>query len=226
MLLATALLAVGCSPTQPFYFCEDTDLSHYVGMATNIEYPDVNTCSLQEVNDPPAPLTISNPKFDEFWDLCLADAVRIALDNGKVLRSLGARSFATPNIARTNIPGPSEVLTSQPAGAITVYEPALFESDPIFGVEGALSAFDAQLTASMFWDKKDEPQNIKENALFITPRVFNQDLGTFQEGITKTAVTGAEFSFLSNTIDSRAISNASCTDCGVCISVFNAAKSG
>jgi outer membrane protein TolC len=199
MLLATALLAVGCSPTQPFYFCEDTDLSHYVGMATNIEYPDVNTCSLQEVNDPPAPLTISNPKFDEFWDLCLADAVRIALDNGKVLRSLGARSFATPNIARTNIPGPSEVLTSQPAAAITVYEPALFETDPIFGVEGALSAFDAQMTASMFWDKHDEPQNIKESALVITPRVFQQDLGTFQEGITKTSVTGAEFSFLSNT---------------------------
>ena len=87
--------------------------------------------------------------------------MKIALENGKVMRSLGARSFSTPNIARTNIPGPSEVLTSQPAAAVTVYEPALFEIDPIFGVEGALSAFDAQLTASMFWDKHDEPQNLK-----------------------------------------------------------------
>ena len=57
LLLLTALLATGCSPTQPFYFFEDGDLSHYVGMATNIEYPDVNTCSLQEVDDPPAPFT-------------------------------------------------------------------------------------------------------------------------------------------------------------------------
>ena len=39
LLLLAAALATGCSPTQPFYFFEDGDLSHYVGVATNIEYP-------------------------------------------------------------------------------------------------------------------------------------------------------------------------------------------
>ena len=136
-LLLAAGLATGCSPTQPFYFFEDGDLSHYVGMATNIEYPDVKTCSLQEVNDPPAPLTVSNPKFDEPWDLTLADAVKISLENGKVMRSLGVRVSSLQNIARTNIPPVPEGLTSQPAAAITVYDPALVESDPVFGVEGA-----------------------------------------------------------------------------------------
>ncbi|HEY2761962.1 MAG TPA: hypothetical protein VGI75_14495, partial [Pirellulales bacterium] len=88
LLMSLALWATGCSPTQPFYFHEDSDLSHYVGMATNIDYPDTKTCSIQEVNDPPAPLTVSNPKPQEMWDLSLADAVKIALENGKVMRSL------------------------------------------------------------------------------------------------------------------------------------------
>jgi len=199
MVIAIAGLATGCSPTQPFYFLEDSDLASYVGMATNIEYPDTKTCSLQEVNDPRAPLTISNPKFDEPWDLSLADAVKIALENGKVMKTLGIRTFSTPNIARTNIGAPVEVLTAQPAAAVTVYEPALFESDPIFGPEGALSAFDAQLVASAFWDKHDQPQNLSPTFTAISNRVFQQDQGVFQEGITKTAVTGAEFSAISNT---------------------------
>jgi outer membrane protein TolC len=199
-LATAAVLTTGCSPTQPFYFFEDGDLSHYVGMATNIEYPDVKTCSLQEVNDPPAPFTISNWKAQEPWDLCLSDAVRIALENGKVMRSLGVRLFITPNTARTQVTQTPEVLTSQPAAAVTVYEPALFETDPIFGVEGALSAFDAQFSASMLWDKNDRPQNLSPAFSVISNRVLQQDLGTFQSGITKTTSTGATFTAFSNTI--------------------------
>src|SRR5262245_65942744 len=74
MVVAIVGLATGCSPTQPFYFLEDGDISSYVGMATNIEYPDTKTCSLQEVNDPRAPLTIRNPKFNELWEYSLAYA--------------------------------------------------------------------------------------------------------------------------------------------------------
>jgi outer membrane protein TolC len=202
LVLTTAALvsATGCSPTQPFYFFEDGDLSHYVGMATNIEYPDSKVCSLQEVADPPAPFTISNARFDDPWDLCLADAVRIALENGKVMRSLGVRLFITPNTARTQITQTPEVLTQQSQGAITVYEPALFETDPIFGPEGALSAFDAQFTSSMLWNRNDRPQNVQQSFGQIFNRVFQQDLGTFQSGITKTTATGATFGAFTNTV--------------------------
>ena len=134
ILLALGVLATGCSPQQPFYFFEDGDLSHYVGMATNIEYPDVNTCSLAEVDNPPAPFTISHPNCDNVWDLSLEDAVRIALENGKVMRSLGARLFITPNLVRTQVANTPDVITTQPGAIQTVYEPAIVESDPIFGV--------------------------------------------------------------------------------------------
>jgi outer membrane protein TolC len=200
-LFSLALCAAGCSPTQPFYFNDDGDLSHYVGMATNIEYPDTKTCSIQEVNDPPAPLTISNPKPEEMWDLSLADAVKIALENGKVMRSLGVRLFIQPNTARTQVTQTPEVLLTQSPSVMTVYEPALFESDPIFGVEGALSAFDAQLQSSVFWDTHDEPQNLTTGFGEEFPNgVFQGQTGTFQTGVTKTTATGAEVSAFSNTI--------------------------
>lgn len=195
IMLVGATLATGCSPKQPFYFFEDGDLSHYVGMATNIDYPDVDTCSLQEVCDPPPPLTLSNPNFDETFDLSLEDAVRIALENGKVMRSLGARLFITPNNARTQIGGTPSVLQDQSAGALTVYDPAITESDPIFGPEGALAVYDAQFTSSMIWNKNDQPRNLSPIAAGIFNRVFQQDLGTFQNAITKRTATGGEFSF-------------------------------
>jgi outer membrane protein TolC len=201
-LLAPVVFSTGCSPTQPFYFFEDGDLSHYVGMATNIEYPDTETCSLQEVDNPLAPLTISNPNFNDTWDLKLEDSVRIALQNGKVMRQLGVNAFSQQfNIARTQVGSLPGSLQAQPQAIPTVYDVALQESDPIFGPEGALSVYDPQVTSSMIWNKNDRPQNIPPPPLNpFQNRVFQQDLGTFQNAITKRTATGAEFAFRNNLI--------------------------
>ena len=89
----TSLLIVvsGCHPQQPFYLFEDGDLSHYVGKATQIEYPDAQTTSMADVENAAPPLTIENAIPKEFWNLTLEDCVKIALDNSKVMRSLGGR---------------------------------------------------------------------------------------------------------------------------------------
>ena len=53
--LSGLMLFTGCKPTQPYFFAEDAkvfgtgDLSHYTDVATELEYPDVATCSLDEV---------------------------------------------------------------------------------------------------------------------------------------------------------------------------------
>ena len=39
----------GCAPQQPFYCREDGDLSHYLGVATEIEYPDTEESPSCEV---------------------------------------------------------------------------------------------------------------------------------------------------------------------------------
>ena len=88
MATSVALLGSGCAPRQPFYFFEDGDLSHYVGAIQKIEYPDTEQQPLDEAAGTLEPLTLSNAKFDQIWELSLEEAVRTALENGKVLRNL------------------------------------------------------------------------------------------------------------------------------------------
>src|SRR5687768_1143016 len=66
-----SMLAGGCAPARPFYFFEDGDKSHYKGVATEIEYPDVNTLVLDDVTQAQAPLTVAHNEPREFWDLTL-----------------------------------------------------------------------------------------------------------------------------------------------------------
>jgi len=206
-LIIISLTASGCAPTQPFYFFEDGDLSHYVGMATNIEYPDVEECSLSEAVDVPPPLTLENTNFENTWELSLQEAVRISLENSKIMRTLGGR--LTPGGPRVGTAGTTDaqiaqlpdVLLSNPEAVATVYDPAIIETGPATGVEAALSEFDAQLQASAFWEKNDRPQNVQADlaADFFTPSL-KQDLGTFQAGIVKRSATGGRYSLFSNSI--------------------------
>jgi outer membrane protein TolC len=205
LVLIVSMLASGCAPQQPFYCREDGDLSHYLGVATEIEYPDVAEPPLCEVANTRPPLTLKNTDNYEVWDLPLTEVVKITLCNSQVMRQLGGRiaSTAPETISRTII---------SPVAVSTTYDPALVESttglsvgDPFTGsgVEAALSEFDAQLDASVFWEKNDRPQNrTAQNPLGqqIQPTVFQQDLGNFTSGITKTAADGTQFSFRNNTI--------------------------
>jgi outer membrane protein TolC len=197
LMLSASVLATGCQPQQPFYAKEDGDLSHYLDVATEIEYPDVNEPSLDEVNCAQAPLTLKNTDNYEMWDLSLEEAVHITLCNSQVMRQLGARvqSFAPETISRTLV---------SPVAVTTTYDPALAESvtglsvgSPFqgSGPEAALSEFDAQLDSSVFWEKNHRPQNTST----IATSDFHQDAGTFTSGITKTTANGTTFGVRNNT---------------------------
>src|SRR3990172_8253731 len=201
LVLSASVLATGCQPQQPFYCKEDGDLSHYLDVATDIEYPDVDEPSLDEVNCAQAPLTLKNTDNYEMWDLSLEESVRITLCNSQVMRQLGARvqSFAPETISRTLV---------SPVAVTTTYDPALAETvtglsvgSPFqgSGPEAALSEFDAQLDASVFWEKNRRPQN-RPNTGFFLPPIFAQDLGNFTSGITNTSADGTTFAFRNNTI--------------------------
>jgi outer membrane protein TolC len=173
------IAALGCRPQQPFFFHEDGDLSHYVGKATEIEYPDVNQPPLPEAAYAEAPLTLSHPEPREYWDLSLQEAVRIALSNSKVFRIVDQ---------------PASLLAN-PDFAGTIYDPALAEASPRLGPEAALAAFDAQLSATINWQKHDTPQNSASIGGFrIRPEAFQQDLGSFQAQLRKVLATGGTVS--------------------------------
>ena len=203
--MSATLLYTGCRPTQPFFFAEDGDLSHYLDVATKIEYPDVNEPSLGEVQAAGAPLTLANAEDFEMWDLTLEEVTRITLTNSQVMRQLGGRiSDSGSNIAQTT----PETLTQNPSVAVTTYDPALTESGngtgtgsstSGTGVEAALAEFDAMFDASIFWQNNDRPQNFGGLGSSFFATDFRQDLSNATFGITKTTATGSTFEIRNNT---------------------------
>ena len=118
LVLIASMLTPGCAPQQPFYCREDGDLSHYLGVATDLEYPDVQESPTCEVQNTLAPLTLKNTDNYEIWDLSLNEAVQITLCRSQVMRQLGGRvvSTAPETITRTRV---------SPVAVTTTYDPAL-----------------------------------------------------------------------------------------------------
>ncbi len=213
-VLTSLMIAIpGCAPQQPYFIGEDGDLSHYVDVATSIDYPDACTETLEEVTGAEEPLTLENATAREMWDLCLEEAVKISMSNSRVMRTLGGRLASTPQGQPTVGGAPETLLNSRGStGAFaqvqTVYDPAIQDSAPFGlltggtpGVEGALSLFDAQFTTQLIWQKNDRPQNVapQQNVTrFFTPS-FQQDNATFGAEISKITATGARFAIRNNT---------------------------
>ncbi len=199
VLTCLLIVASGCHPQQPFYLFEDGDLSHYVDKATQIEYPDALTTSLADVENTLPPLTIENPIPKEFWNVTLENCVRIALDNSKVMRSLGGRYASSPQSTRAQTGESPDALITNPDGSRSVYDPAITESTPFTGTEYALSAFDTVLASSITWQRNDRPQNVKEGlATAIFNPVFQENNSNFQASLSKTNATGGTWT-VSNT---------------------------
>ena len=215
LALCALILTSGCKPIQPFFFQEDGnllgpgDLSHYMNVATDIEYPDVCEPSLDEVLAAQAPLTLANSENFEVWDLTLEAVTRVTLTNSKVIRQLGGRITD----GGSNISGSTpETLQNNPGGAVTSYDPALVESGngtgtgsqhSGTGVEAALSEFDAVLDSNITWQYNDRPQNFNSNIGGIPnffANNFQQDTGNFTSGITKTTANGSVFEIRNNTL--------------------------
>lgn len=191
------VLLAGCTPSQPLYLFEDGDLSHYKGVATEIEYPDVEADTLADVSEALPPFTLADAANREVWDLSLEEALQNALANSKVMRNLGGASFvAGLPVANQNL-SPTADIGRSPALFQTIYHPAITESDPRFGTEGALSQFDAQLSSSIFWEKNDRPVNLFFRG-FLAP-ILEQDLGTYRTELSKTTATGTRLFLRNNT---------------------------
>jgi outer membrane protein TolC len=200
VLTSLLILLTGCHPQQPFYLFEDGDLSHYVDKATQIEYPDAQTTSLADVENAAPPLTIENPIPKEFWNVTLEDCVKMALDNSKVMRSLGGRYASSANQQRAQTGEPPDALITSPDSSRSVYDPAITETTPFTGTEYALSAFDTVLASSVTWQRNDRPQNVREGlATAIFNPVFMENNANFQASLSKTNATGGTMTFSNTT---------------------------
>jgi outer membrane protein TolC len=181
-LLALAMMTPsGCLWQNDRSFDACAPAGAYEKVASEIDYPAETACTVAEYDESlasPHPWTISTGGTPEYWDISLAEVIQLALSNSRVLRDLGGAVVRTPGATRTAI------------------DPAIAETDPRFGIEAALSEFDAQLLTSVFWEKNDRAFN---NEFFGGgSTLVQQDLGVFQAGITKRAVTGSQFTIRHN----------------------------
>ncbi len=174
----TILLAVitglqGCSLRKAKEFQFDPDFSHYQGAATELSTPDVESVSYEEIASTRSPLTLKDDTPPDFWDLTLDEAIQTALSHSQVMRDLGAMVLQSPDNIRT------------------LYDPAIEETDPRFGVEAALSAFDTSFESQVFFENNDRALN---NVFFGGgTRILKQDLHSYRTQLSKRAATGGEF---------------------------------
>ena len=135
--------------------------------------PSVDTAHLAAV-----PRTIESAPPEEFLDISLVETLRMALNHGDVLRSLGGRTITAP------------------ANVATLFDPAIIETDPLYGPQGALSQFDPQWTSNATWVQNDRAlNNILQGG---GVRNLLQHTWNYQTGLKKTAATGAQFTLLNS----------------------------
>ncbi|MDO5566662.1 MAG: TolC family protein [Planctomycetia bacterium] len=184
-VLASALtigMLTGCQPQQPRYLFPRGDVaSQYIAEQTKIEFPDTQVPSLDDVCRTLAPLTLDNPDPKEEWLLTLDEVRRMALDNSKILRQLSGVSFSSNGVA-----GMPTLLLSNPSSTMTVWDPAIIESNPQAGVQAALSAFDAVWSSQISWDSSETPRNYHNADIYGS----KAEIGTFQTTLSKTVATG------------------------------------
>lgn len=154
---------------------------HYVARASQIEYPELEQPVPGDalLNTSPISL-VTDLNSVSYRDLALQDAVHLALENSKVMRNLGGTVLRAPEAVRTS------------------FDPAIRETDPRFGVQAALSAFDASFGASVFHQNNDRALN---NQFFGGgTRLLQQEATVFQAQLAKQSAVGTEY-YLRNITD-------------------------
>ncbi|QGJ70847.1 Transporter [Planctomycetales bacterium 10988] len=159
------------------------NLSHqksgpYRTVSTTIDYPVACTTRRPEITGAMPPRTVRDPFEGDIWDLSLEEAIQIALANSKSFRDLGGSLVSAPQLVGT------------------VYEPALQESNPLNGVEAALSAFDANLDSSIFWERQERIQNFFIPGFGVSSAVV--EAAAFDAQLSKRTATGGTFAVTNN----------------------------
>ena len=204
LVLIASMLAPGCAPQQPSIAAKTAIFRTISTSPPRSSIPTSKSRRSCEVQNTLPPLTLKNTDNYEMWDLPLEEVVQITLCNSQVMRQLGGAGRF--DARRKRFRGRS----ISPVAVTTTYDPALVETvtglsvgSPFqgSGPEAALSEFDAQLDASVFWEKNRRPQNRAVAAsAACSRRSSRRTWATFTTGITKTTADGTTFGFRNNTI--------------------------
>lgn len=224
--LTVFALTAGCHPLQPRYLHDHGDLSGLLEEQLKIDYPDVQTASLADASESHPPLTVSDPKFDKFWDIALEEVIQITLHNSKVIRNLGSVTpigFADGLVQRSGnstvydpaitATAGSSLATARPGPGLTISgdQPNRITAASAGGTESALAAYDAQLSVlgasggsagGTILGRTDRPVNTTGQFTGF-PVVTEANDGGLRMDLAKKTATGASFSASSVSVYSR-----------------------
>lgn len=127
------------------------------------------------VSNDPVPIDSVHlpPEQRETWELTLASVVQMALSRSQVIRDIGG------------------AVVSAPESVSTVFDSVIVRTDPQFGVEAALSDFDAQLASSLLYGRTEQTlNNAIEGQGTRDPRT---NLGLLDFSISKITRSGTQF---------------------------------
>jgi hypothetical protein len=172
LTFAVSILMVGCAVSQPQW--EKTlrnETSEIDQMTQQVDNPSPPV--YQEVSMTADPVTASTLASGDviYLELSLDDTLKRAMQHSTVLRDIGGVVLRSPDNLKTG------------------FSTKLQETDPRFGMEAALSVFDAQLAASASFNNNDRLFN---NAFFAGgTSAFQQDLHDYEVELSKRTATGA-----------------------------------
>jgi outer membrane protein TolC len=140
----------GCRSPKTLTYFGDADLQYYKQTATEIDFPDVHTDTDPIAAFSERPPTVREPTQAETWPLSLQDALQLAINNNRIIKSRGA------------FKSPANPLMTNPDRVVSTYDPAIQETNagPFQkGPEAALSQFDTTFKTSMAWGRDESIQN-------------------------------------------------------------------
>ena len=168
VLLCVAATLAGCAPQQPLYLRNNGDLSHYIGMSQTIDNADVPEPPFSEVEGTIRPFSIDRPAPTDIGSLKLEDAIRTALQNGKVMRSLAGVGQGP---LKDRDGGPPTFLTANPAERPRSTTRRSWKPMRVSASTPAMSLFDPQWNTDLFWERNHEPRNV--NPIFASSCRWN-----------------------------------------------------
>lgn len=170
-LAVLMLLSMGCRSQPGWRETILNETSQVRAISRRIDEPRVEIMAVALAE---APLTVRDQSRLEqvtYRDVTLPEVMQIAMANSEVLRELGGVMLRNP-----------ETVSSR-------FNSGLRETDPRFGMEAALSAFDAQLATTAYFNNRDQTFN---NPFFSGgTNTFQQDLNDYTVELSKRTATGS-----------------------------------
>nr|MDQ3331608.1 TolC family protein [Planctomycetota bacterium] len=181
---AATALAAGCTTADAWRLFNDNRTTGEAHIEADARIPYAPPVTTVMPDDPspsiaPPPLTVRRLDQVEYREISLDDSVRYALANSKVMRELGTTILRSPEAVETRF-----ITASQ-------------YTDPQFGPEAALAAFDAEFATRAFFENNDRVFNnrFQGGGTFE----FQQDLHVYEAEIRKRAATGTAFALRNTT---------------------------